>query len=80
MSQHIVYKCDQCKKEIGQKPHISLVVANHMNASGVAIPPSAKQATWGVYQKINGQFLNFHDGKCIGLFFDGLIKKATTKS
>lgn len=79
MSQHTLYKCDQCKKEIGDNPHISLVIANHVNASGIALPPNAERGIWIVCERINGDFLHFHNGKCIGLFFDALIKKATTK-
>jgi len=79
MSQHTVYKCDQCKREIGQKAHVSLVFANQMNASGIAVPPKGGNNSWGMSNTLNGRFVHFHDGKCIGLYFDALIKKATNK-
>lgn len=78
MSQHTVYKCNQCKKEIGQKTHITLVFANHMNASGIAVPPKGNNS-WEVHQTLSGHFVHFHNGKCIGLYFDSLIKMTTSK-
>lgn len=46
--QQTVYKCDQCKREIGKKPHISLVLnQNHMGC-GIAVPPAEGKSAWRV--------------------------------
>ena len=78
MSQKTSYICDseKCKKEIGDKKHISLVFAGHTNASGIAIPPKeSKHNQWGVHHKLNRRFLHFCNGKCIGAFFSDLMSK-----
>lgn len=73
--QKTIYTCDQCEKEIGNKRHITLVMAANMVASGIAVPPSKGQSTWGVHHKLNGKFLHFCNGVCIGRYFSALLKK-----
>lgn len=77
MSQHTVYKCDHCKKEIGAKPHISLMVSLGAG-SGIAVPPGDSHSLWHT-ERLHASFLHFHNGKCVGEFFDNLIKKVPVK-
>lgn len=69
MSQQTIYKCDQCRKEIGDKIHITLMLSRGPG-TGIAVP----KPHWHTEQ-LNGNFLHFHSGKCIGEYFDALIKK-----
>ena len=78
MSQHTVYKCDHCKKEIGAKPHITLVLNTGHPGTGIAVPPSDSHALWTT-KKLGVSFVHFHDGKCIAGYFDALIKSAGEK-
>ena len=78
MSRHTIYKCDQCKREIGAKPHITLVLNLSHSGTGIAVPPTHTNGLWKT-NRLNDSFLQFHDGKCIAAYFDGLLKKASTK-
>jgi len=68
-----VYKCDQCKKEMGNKKHISLVCGQY---SGIAMPPKTDKDYWKVVNSLQAQFLHFCGVKCIAGFFRDLIKTA----
>lgn len=70
--QQTVYKCDECSNEIGAKKHISLNIGH--SYSGIATPPT-KGGQWEVKNKINGKFMHFCNGQCIGRFFSALMKK-----
>lgn len=76
--QKTIYTCDSCDKEIGPKKHISLSFGQF---SGVAVPPGQGFVTdrWSVVQKLQGKFLHFCNGQCIGRFFSKLIKDAGIK-
>lgn len=79
MSQHTIYKCDHCKKEIGREAHISLAIGSNGQSTGIAVPPPGeKGGAWRV-SGLPYNFLHFHDGKCIGAFMDARIKEATQK-
>lgn len=78
MSRTIVYKCDQCKKEIGAKAHITLLLNSNGPGTGIAVPP-ANGNMWRT-ARLPLNFMQFHDGKCIGAYFDSAIKKATEKN
>ena len=80
MSQHTIYKCDHCKREIGRKVHITLAIGSNGITTGIAVPPPAEnRCDWSVVG-LPHNFLHFHDGKCIGAFFDELIKKQSLKA
>ena len=70
--QEVVYRCDHCQQVIGKRKHISLSFGQH---SGIAKPPTAKTTYWEVAQKLQGKFLHFCNGKCIGGYFRNLIIK-----
>lgn len=72
MSQHTVFKCNHCKKEIGEKIHISLMIGSNGISSGIAVPPH-DNVQWRV-RGLPENFLHFHDEKCLGNFFGDLIK------
>lgn len=78
MSKHTVYKCDHCKRDIGAKPHITLVLAVNHPGTGIAVPPKDTHGLWKT-NRLNDSFLQFHDGKCIAAYFDALLKKASAK-
>lgn len=78
MSRDIVYKCDHCKRAIGAKPHITLVLNIGHTGTGIAVPPKDTHGLWKT-NRLNDSFLQFHDGKCIGAYFDALIKKVPVK-
>lgn len=71
--QKTIYKCDECKKEIGEKPHISLVMNNSVN--GIALPPNHPkgQSHWYV-QRIHG-FLHFCSAEHLAKWFEKEIAK-----
>jgi ribosomal protein L24E len=69
--QKTTYICDQCKKEIGDKKHISLTTLGSF--SGVAIPPKGKIKNWIVMNDPKHRFLHFCSGKCAGEFFSNLM-------
>lgn len=75
-----IYKCDKCKKEIGNKKHLSLSFGQY---SGVAVPPTAKgihgNKRWSIETSVQGMFLHFCSTKHLAEYFDGLIEKATKK-
>ncbi len=79
MSQHTLYKCDHCKREIGRKVHISLAIGSNGMTTGVAVPPPGDHGGAWKVAGLPHNFLHFHDGKCIGAFFDDLIKKQSKK-
>lgn len=68
--QETVYKCDNCQKIIGNKKHISTSFGPY---SGIAHPPGKNGPTWQVHNKLNGRFLHFCNGKCIGEYFRKLL-------
>ena len=78
-----VYKCDECKKEIGEKRHISLQYGQY---SGIAIPShpipytSPNVVRWSVEGGIKGTFAHFCNAQCLQRFFSVLMKKATVES
>lgn len=76
--QQVVYKCDSCKKEIGSQPHISLMFSDNA-ATGIAVPPAIEGMAWKV-NPIGKRFVHFHNAKCIGEYFDTLIKKSKNKN
>lgn len=80
--QEIVYKCDKCKKDLGQNQNISL---NFGRYSGIAIPPSISDlvgfsAGWRVFPNITNQFLHFCSVKCLTAFFTKLWKEANAET
>lgn len=68
--QQVVYKCDDCKVEIGPKKHISLRFGNN---SGIATPPGGKHSYWHTEPTLNGKFLHFCSPKCLAHYFLVLI-------
>lgn len=78
MSRITVYKCDQCKRDIGARAHITLVLRVDHPGTGIAVPPKDSHGLWKT-NRLNDSFLQFHDGKCIGAYFDALLKKVATK-
>lgn len=79
MSQKTKYYCDHCNKEIGNNPHISLGIAN-LGYSGIALPPShsrnPKSEYWHVDQFEAG-LKHFCTSKCLGQYFEKILKEAT---
>lgn len=70
-----VFRCDQCKKVIGARPHISLSFGS---ASGVAMPPNPLfPHSWDVKQSVSGKFAHFCTVDHLAKYFDGLFAKAT---
>lgn len=84
--QEVIYKCDQCKKVIGEKAHFSLQFAHF---SGISIPPSVEEkvlyesdnrkANWKVKNSLQGRFLHFCNGTCLASYFNQLLKKTVAK-
>jgi hypothetical protein len=67
-----VYKCDHCKRAIGEKPHISLSFGQF---SGIALPPFIYGTPyWGVFASLNGKFLHFCRPDHLGQFFAKLMQ------
>lgn len=77
MSQKTSFYCDQCKKEIGKNVHITLVLNTSNSGTGIALPPTGVRG-W-ITTQLPQNFIHFHNGKCIGAYFDNLIRKATPK-
>lgn len=72
--QQVVYKCDQCKVEIGEKKHISMRFSNN---TGIAMPPSTSSTKmWRVINELSGKFMHFCNHVCLGRFFGELYKNA----
>lgn len=71
-----IYKCDECKKEIGNKTHLSLSFGPY---SGVSIPPS-KSKQWLVVNSLQGKFTHFCSTEHLKKFFDTIVKGSTEKS
>lgn len=67
-----IYKCDDCKKEIGDNVHFSL---NFSNYSGIAVPPGEDgNYGWCIEKSIQGKFLHFCTAKCLGSHFSKMLK------
>lgn len=69
-----IYKCDQCKKVIGNKKHISLQCGQY---SGIANPPDP--IIWEMDPSLNNDFLHFCSGQCIGKYFGNLLNPKKVK-
>lgn len=73
--QKVVYKCDQCFKEIGPKVHISI---RFTNDSGIVTPPTKNDTgTWQISPALQGKFSHFCNGQCAGRYFSDLMKSKT---
>jgi hypothetical protein len=74
-----VYKCDECKKEIGDKKHFSFQFAQY---SGVAVPnkplpyTAGEVVRWEVHNKLQGKFVHFCGMKCLADYFRTLLKNS----
>jgi len=85
--QKIVYSCDECGKAFGDHTHISLQFGGF---SGIAVPVKSELAYvpmtekekvhWEVREKVNGKFMHFCNGVCLGRFFAKKIKKAQSEN
>lgn len=74
--QKVVYKCDQCLKEFGDRRHISLRFAQN---SGIATPPTEDgngASYWHCAPDIRGMFVHFCSPKCVAAWFSNLVKPA----
>lgn len=77
--QKSAYYCDQCKKVIGEKHHISLCM--NTGLSGIAIPPftmfgegdPGSPANWYV-ERVKSGFMHFHM-ECIEKYFKGILSE-----
>jgi hypothetical protein len=75
--QKVVYKCDSCKREIGVKPHISLVLNTNSMACGIALPPlwpGNKSNQWRV-ERQHANFLHFCSGEHMGKYFEASLRQ-----
>lgn len=75
--QQTVYKCDECKKEIGESKHVSLSFGPH---SGIAVPPkrvrevaNTVERTWRIPHDMKGMFLHFCSTEDLKKYFDNLM-------
>ncbi len=70
--QIVRYVCDGCKKDIGEKIHISIRFAVN---SGVAIPPYSEggEIYWRVKPELNGHFIHLHGPLCASRYFAGML-------
>lgn len=66
--QKLIYTCDQCGVQLGDKKHITLQFGEY---SGIA--KKSKEGTWGVHNKLNGKFVHFCNSVCIGKVFRELM-------
>lgn len=81
--QKSAYYCDNCKKIIGDKIHISLGL--NKGLSGLALPPDTMingdeqlyQSKWYVMRVPSG-FMHFHLN-CIGAYFTKMADKYVSK-
>lgn len=72
--QKVVYRCDWCVQEMGQKKHLSLQFSNY---SGVAIPPNqGKSNGWRIAESLQCKFMHFCNAKCLQKHFSNLMKIA----
>lgn len=72
-----VYKCDQCKKEIGAVAHFTLNFCGNGNTTGVAKPPKTAANTanhWKV-STFPRAWIHLHFG-CVSKYFEKLAKEA----
>lgn len=77
--QRTIYQCDECEKEIGKKPHLSIMLHNNNHGCGVAIPPRSPGNTQSSGWQVVGfgkNFVHFCNGQCAGRFFAKQIKIA----
>lgn len=76
---HTIYKCDQCKKEIGEKKHLSF---QFYKFSGVSVPVKPAPYTlpsvtrWEVRESLDGKFMHFCGVACMSKYFVSSMKKA----
>jgi len=81
MAHRSIYECDECKKEIGENHHISLMlnIAHHSNnnANGIAMPPTEHRG-WKM-KGFKTNFIHFCNGSCAKKFFDKHLKEAKKK-
>lgn len=75
--QKTAYTCDECSKEFGEKKHLTFSFGSH---SGVANPPTKTGKSdgrdyWQTEPTINGKFMHFCNGQCIGRYFTKLMAK-----
>lgn len=76
--QKTIYQCDQCKKEIGAKAHVTMNFAGNGNTSGVATPPGTHANGWYVVQ-FPRNWIHLH-GACVEKYFKALVETAEKKS
>lgn len=70
----IVYSCDFCEKEIGDKNHISFELNNHAKV-GVAVPPNPESnESWGIHLKMKDH-TQYCNGTCAGEHLNKLMKE-----
>ena len=73
--QRTMYTCDNCEQEIGRKKHVTMQLAQH---SGIAVPPIGNEpgilGVWTIEPRLQGKFLHFCNGICVGRFFSKLLK------
>lgn len=72
MSHKTIYECDQCKKEIGKKNHITLMLSA---GSGTGIAKYSLGLGWTTVH-LGANFIHFCNAKCIGTYFDIRLKGA----
>lgn len=79
--QKVAYICDQCKKEIGNKKHLSISFGTH---SGVANPPNTPIGekkdvyfdSWTTRPAFLGKFVHFCSVGCSTLWFTSAMKSS----
>ncbi len=74
--QKVMYMCDGCKKQIGEKKHLSVVFGQN-GVSGVAMLPK-DQNRWSV-TGFPQHWVHFHNGTCAGKYFDNLLNTVVEK-
>lgn len=72
--QKTIYACDRCGDEIGSQPHLSLVVSQNGQVSGIALPPTPVIGRWHL-ARLPNSFLHLHMA-CIFGFFKDIAKAA----
>lgn len=81
--QKTVYKCDQCGREIGEKPHISLVLNINHDGCGIAVPPlkkgdkhSGRYSLWTT-KRFDRSFIHFCNEEHLAKYFKKKLVAAT---
>lgn len=72
--QKVVYRCDHCSKEFGEKRHISLRFAEN---SGIATPPTENgngPSYWHCSPDIRGKFIHLCNATCLAAWFKKLME------